>query len=190
LEPEHVTVGVDAELDVRSLFNRYHVSDAKDVVFRIDKDEMTAGIGRIRNNLANLFYKGGDTRRLELVVNLKRPEFDNQEAPAALQAPMSAGDIAAKSILNESQQQAMAKVLSAQDYAILLGMPGTGKTTTVAEIIKELVRRGKSVLLSSYTHSAVDTILMKLLDADFEILRLGTADKVCVVGVSRSGSWR
>jgi DNA replication ATP-dependent helicase Dna2 len=181
LEPEHVTVGVDAELNVSSLFNRYHVTNGKEVVFRIDKDEMTAGIGRIRNNLAKLFYKGGDTRRLELVVDLKRPEFDHQDAPSAPQAPMSTADAASKSVLNESQQQAMAKVLSAQDYAILLGMPGTGKTTTVAEIIKELVRRGKSVLLSSYTHSAVDTILMKLLDADFEILRLGNADKVCGV---------
>jgi DNA replication ATP-dependent helicase Dna2 len=181
LEPEHVTVGVDAELNVSSLFDRYHVTNGKEVVFRIDKDEMTAGIGRIRNNLAKLFYKGGDTRRLELVVDLKRPEFDHQDAPAAPQAPMSTRDTASKSVLNESQQQAMAKVLSAQDYAILLGMPGTGKTTTVAEIIKELVRRGKSVLLSSYTHSAVDTILMKLLDADFEILRLGNADKVCGV---------
>jgi len=179
LEPERVTVGVDAELEVGGLFSRCHITTGKEVLFRIDKDEMTAGIGRIRNNLAKLFYKGGDTRRLELVVDLKRPEFDHQDAAATPGVPMSSAEKASRSVLNESQQAAMAKVLAAQDYAILLGMPGTGKTTTVAEIIKELVRRGKSVLLSSYTHSAVDTILMKLLGADFEILRLGNADKVC-----------
>lgn len=173
LEPDSVTVGVDNEVDVRKLFNRYRQEmPHSEAIFRIDKDELTAGIGRIRNNLAKLFYKGGDTRRLELVVDLKRPEFDHQDA---CPLPKSTDS---RSILNESQQQAMKKVLSAQDYAILLGMPGTGKTTTIAEIIKELVRRGKTVLLSSYTHSAVDTILMKLLDADFEILRVGNADKI------------
>jgi len=179
LEPERVTVGIDAELDVSRLFSRCHIATGKEVLFRIDKDDMTAGIGRIRNNLAKLFYKGGDTRRLELVVDLGRPEFDHQDAGATPRAPMSSTEKASRSVLNESQQADMAKVLAAQDYVILLGMPGTGKATTVAEIIKELVRRGKSVLLSSYTHSAIDTILMKLLDADFEILRLGNADKVC-----------
>lgn len=68
--------------------------------------------------------------------------------------------------------------MTAKDYALILGMPGTGKTTTIAEIIKALVQRGKSVLLTSYTHSAVDTILLKLLNADFSMLRLGNIDKV------------
>lgn len=46
-------------------------------------------------------------------------------------------------------------------------MPGAGKSTTIAVIVRTLVAAGKSVLLSSYTHSAVDTILMKLLQVDF-----------------------
>jgi DNA replication ATP-dependent helicase Dna2 len=72
----------------------------------------------------------------------------------------------------------MTKVLTAKDYACILGMPGTGKTTTIAEIILALVRRGKSVLLTSYTHSAVDTILTKLVNSDHKILRLGNVEKV------------
>jgi len=54
------------------------------------------------------------------------------------------------------------QVLSAQDYALILGMPGTGKTTAIASLIQSLVAQGKTVLLSSYTHSAVDNILLKL----------------------------
>jgi len=54
------------------------------------------------------------------------------------------------------------KVLSAQDYALILGMPGTGKTTTIACLVRVLVARGHSVMLASYTHSAVDNILLKL----------------------------
>jgi DNA replication ATP-dependent helicase Dna2 len=90
--------------------------------------------------------------------------------------------------LNVNQQQAMSKVLSAQDYALILGMPGTGKTTVIAAIIKTLVAMGKTVLLTSYTHSAVDTILAKLTDADFGILRLGNIDKV-VMPLFRYGIW-
>jgi DNA replication ATP-dependent helicase Dna2 len=79
---------------------------------------------------------------------------------------------------NADQTKAMERVMTAKDYSLILGMPGTGKTTTIAEIIKALVARGKTVLLSSYTHSAVDTILMKLLNSEFEMLRLGNIDKV------------
>lgn len=70
------------------------------------------------------------------------------------------------------------RLISAQDYALVLGMPGTGKTTVIAALIKAFVAMGKTVLLTSYTHSAVDTILLKLDDADFTILRVGNVDKV------------
>ena len=44
----------------------------------------------------------------------------------------------------------------------MLGMPGTGKTTTIASLVQVLVARGCSVLLTSYTNSAVDNVLLKL----------------------------
>jgi DNA replication ATP-dependent helicase Dna2 len=67
--------------------------------------------------------------------------------------------------LNPDQRAAIHKVLSAEDYALLLGMPGTGKTSTIACLVRTLVARGATVLLSSYTHSAVDNMLQKLVDA-------------------------
>src|SRR5690606_26872801 len=84
--------------------------------------------------------------------------------------------------LNEDQKAAIFKVMSAQDYALVLGMPGTGKTTTIAHIIRALVLQGKSVLLASYMHTAVDNILLKIRN-DVEqqrirLLRLGTGSKV------------
>ena len=66
----------------------------------------------------------------------------------------------------------------ARDYALVLGMPGTGKTTTIAHIIRALVSQGKSVLLTSYTHTAVDNILLKIKKEKFGILRLGSRSKV------------
>ena len=64
--------------------------------------------------------------------------------------------------LNADQKQAVELCLSAKDYVILRGMPGTGKTTTIACVVKIMEALGKSVLITSYTHTAVDNILLKL----------------------------
>lgn len=57
-------------------------------------------------------------------------------------------------------------------------MPGTGKTTTIAYIIKILVEKGKSILLTSYTHTAVDNLLLKLQEIDIEFVRLGKSENI------------
>ena len=54
------------------------------------------------------------------------------------------------------------QVLKSEDYTLILGMPGTGKTTTISCLVRLLVTLGRTVLLTSYTHSAVDNILLKL----------------------------
>ena len=41
-------------------------------------------------------------------------------------------------------------------------MPGTGKTSTIVHAVRALLARGASILLTSYTNSAVDNILLKL----------------------------
>lgn len=174
-----VVVGVDHDLSLGHIRSRLAVFDssravsAQPIVFRIDKDEMQGGMSRIRDNLAQLFYADGDARKLQLIVDLQRPEFDDfcsAHTPASAEQHLKH--------LNPNQLQAIDKVMRAHDYALVLGMPGTGKTTVIAAMIKAFVSMGKTVLLTSYTHSAVDTILSKLDDADFSILRLGNVDKV------------
>lgn len=185
LTPEEVTIGVDHKVDPQDISQRTRIRSGggalyDDVVeFRIDKDEMFVGMARIRHNLTNLFYVHGDTRRLELVVDLRPPVF-NKWYDELLDSPQHGPALVeiAKP-LNSSQNLAMEKVLNAEDYALILGMPGTGKTTVIAALIKALVDLGKTVFLTSHTHSAVDTILLKLKDdADFGILRVGNMDKV------------
>ncbi|KAI0946663.1 hypothetical protein AcW1_010068 [Taiwanofungus camphoratus] len=177
LTPQEVVVGVDHELNLEAIGRRLKSpwsEHAKQPIFRIDKDELFGGMGRMRDNLAQLFYVDGDNRRLELVVDLKAPRFEPDNNVTATNA-----NLPTAAHLNEDQRAAVKKVMSAQDYALILGMPGTGKTTVIAALIKELASKGKTVLLASYTHSAVDTILLKLQDvADFGILRLGNLDKI------------
>lgn len=180
LTPQDVVVGVDHEINVEKIAARLQVlrkcRGHIQPVFRIDRDEMS-GMGRIRDNLAQLFYAEGDTKRLELIVDLRKPTFEDEQATVdALRVVPEY--VAATSTLNPSQVAAMTCVLSANDYALILGMPGTGKTTVIAALIRTFVAMGKTVLLTSYTHSAVDTILLKLKDDDYSILRLGNVDKV------------
>ncbi|KAG1804110.1 Dna2-domain-containing protein [Suillus subaureus] len=179
LTPETVVVGVDHELSVDKIEARLvTLRGARTaVLFRIDKDELSGGMARVRDNLAQLFYSEGDVRRLELVVDLQRPLFDDEETIADdLQHVPEY--VLTSSGMNPSQLAAMKRALSAHDYALILGMPGTGKTTVIAALIRTIVAMGKTVLLTSYTHSAVDTILLKLQDVDFSILRIGNVDKM------------
>eukprot|EP00804_Cyclotella_cryptica_P000970 CCRYP_012331-RB/>CCRYP_012331-RB protein AED:0.03 eAED:0.03 QI:95/1/1/1/1/1/10/663/1892 len=67
--------------------------------------------------------------------------------------------------LNCGQKEAILKVVSAKDFALIQGLPGTGKSATVSFLTRLLVARGKRVLLTSYTHSAVDNLLLKLFDS-------------------------
>lgn len=167
LSETSVEISMGTKLDMTFLLARTKHEGTP--VFRIDKDELASGMAGMRGNLAQLFLKGGDATRRRLIVDLDKPKFD------------ASGDLEPDEIpshLNEDQRMAMSHVLSTLDYSLILGMPGTGKTTTIAEIIKAIVARGQTVLLTSYTHSAVDTIVTKLLGSDFQILRLGNPQKV------------
>src|SRR5262249_51798714 len=80
--------------------------------------------------------------------------------------------------LNPSQQEAVRFALSAQDLAIIHGPPGTGKTTTVVELIRQAVRRGDKVLACAPSNLAVDNLLEKLLAAGEQSVRLGHPARV------------
>ena len=75
--------------------------------------------------------------------------------------------------LNPEQRRVVDRLLMARDYTLILGMPGTGKTSTIVAAIRALVSSGKTVLLTSYTNSAVDNVLLKLADASVPFVRLG-----------------
>lgn len=61
---------------------------------------------------------------------------------------------------------------------LLLGMPGTGKTFTLARLIESFARNGQSVLIASYTHTAVDNLCMKLMDLNVNFLRVGSESSI------------
>ncbi|PPD81166.1 hypothetical protein GOBAR_DD21903 [Gossypium barbadense] len=57
-------------------------------------------------------------------------------------------------------------------------MPGTGKTSTMVHAVKALLMRGASILLTSYTNSAVDNLLIKLKSQGIDFVRIGRHESV------------
>lgn len=75
--------------------------------------------------------------------------------------------------LNQPQRDAIELALAAQDVAIVHGPPGTGKTTTIVEFIRQCIRRGEKVLACAPSNLGVDNLCERLIAAGEQIVRLG-----------------
>jgi DNA replication ATP-dependent helicase Dna2 len=63
---------------------------------------------------------------------------------------------------NAAQNEAVRRAVGAEDFALVHGPPGTGKTYTLARIVRALADRGQRVLVSAFTNRAVDNALEAL----------------------------
>jgi len=82
-------------------------------------------------------------------------------------------------VLNESQQSAVDKILSANELAVVHGPPGTGKTTTLVQAIKALIKQDhKQILVVAPSNTAVDLLSEKLSDEGLNVLRVGNPARV------------
>jgi superfamily I DNA and/or RNA helicase/predicted RNA-binding protein with RPS1 domain len=91
-------------------------------------------------------------------LNFDNPVFQNKENP---------------------QTQAVKKAVGNKNILLIQGPPGTGKTTVITEIVKQLIRRGEKILVTSQTHIAVDNVLERIKDdARINIARVGHQDTI------------
>ncbi len=110
------------------------------------------------------FLRCRDAARLELILHRKAP------AP-----PPTATWLSSLDHLNPRQREAVTGGVTCEGAYLIQGPPGTGKTTVIAEIIRHLVARGQRVLLAASTNTAVDNVLIRLMETGFEdFLRLGS----------------
>ncbi|RYR04969.1 hypothetical protein Ahy_B06g084783 isoform B [Arachis hypogaea] len=145
-------------------------------VWRIDKDEFVTSFASMRFNLAQLFLQNDRSTHLRrMIVDLEAPRFDCESIVS--QDP-AISYVRSKKSLNDDQCKAILKILAAKDYALILGMPGTGKTSTLVHAVKALLERDSSILLTAYTNSAVDNLLMKLKAQDIDFVRIGRPEAV------------
>ncbi|XP_063388913.1 DNA replication ATP-dependent helicase/nuclease DNA2 [Cydia fagiglandana] len=146
---------------------------SKDTMFHIDTYESYATTVQNLTNLGVLLEDSDRALRLrKIIIDKESPVFEKK-------LPREVGMLGAKMMksLNIQQQRAVLKALAAKDYALLQGLPGTGKTQTISVLIQMLVALKQRVLVTAHTHSAVDTVLSRLPES-LKVMRLGSAARV------------
>lgn len=104
---------------------------------------------------------------VRILTGVKKPTFDES------------ANVRINSNLNESQQIAVQKIVTANELAIVHGPPGTGKTTTLVQAIKTLIAADpQKVLVVAPSNAAVDLLSEKLADAGLNVIRVGNPARV------------
>lgn len=81
--------------------------------------------------------------------------------------------------LNDSQQEAIRKILSANELSIVHGPPGTGKTTTLVQAVKTIIQtEPQQILVTAPSNTAVDLLSERLSAEGLKVLRIGNPVRV------------
>ena len=81
-------------------------------------------------------------------------------------------------VLNDDQNAALRKAMGAFDVTIIHGPPGTGKTTTIVELVKQLILVERTVLVCAPSNTAVDLLTERLAGVGMNVLRIGNISRV------------
>ncbi|XP_047483924.1 DNA-binding protein SMUBP-2-like [Penaeus chinensis] len=75
--------------------------------------------------------------------------------------------------LDNSQREAVEFAIQRSDLAVVHGPPGTGKTTTIVEVIRQHVKLKSKVLACAPSNLAVDNLVERLAAAKVRVVRVG-----------------
>lgn len=115
-----------------------------------------------------------DIRLANLFKTIHDPAIDHGHIP---KSSTKAPDFFNKN-LNESQKNAVSGVLNNENFLIVHGPPGTGKTTTIIESILQLIKNGERIMVSAPSNTAVDHIAEGLIGTFANFIRIGNNSKV------------
>jgi superfamily I DNA and/or RNA helicase len=150
--------------NIEIMFNEWLELRDDHSAFRLDRS--TDEISRIRQRDAlDSAKKAHDSRRAilrDILLGKQIPTFHKIDRIHPLDPK-----------LNDSQKQAVSFALSADDIAIIHGPPGTGKTTTLIELIRQITRMDQTVLAVAPSNLAVDNLLERLISTGEKAIRLG-----------------
>jgi len=110
------------------------------------------------------YREGPALKLINILFGIEEPSIPSTslQLPCASTKRLSLERVLFEKRLNDSQIAAVEFALEANELALIHGPPGTGKTTTVVEIILQMVSLGYKVLVCAPSNIAVDNILEKL----------------------------
>ena len=80
--------------------------------------------------------------------------------------------------LNAPQREAVELAFAGRVVSLVHGPPGTGKTRTLTEIVRQAVARGERVLVCAASHTAVDNLAERLVAESVPLVRVGHPARV------------
>ena len=80
--------------------------------------------------------------------------------------------------LNTSQRLAIKQSLEARHYAIIHGPPGTGKTTTIVELLKTVSNVAGKILVCAPSNTAVDILADRINQRLLPVIRIGNITRI------------
>src|SRR6266516_899534 len=145
ISSDHVTVWSPELIAHPTLIDRYDIN-----------------IVHVRTLQNLLRWLQGELHMRALVAGTLRPQFNTTII------------IQPRADFNTEQNLAVERAMQMQDYLLVHGPPGTGKTSVIAEIVKRLCQQGQRVMLAAFTNQAVDNMLKRLDTEGFhDYVRLG-----------------
>ncbi len=134
---------------------------------RIDLYANDVTFKRMEDNLRHLSLRGKDA--LEYILTDRDPR-KNRHIPYIDYIDDS---------LNPSQKSAIENALSCENFFLIHGPFGTGKTRTLVELISQETRQNHKVLATAESNAAVDNILERLMEnKKLNLTRLGHPQRV------------
>ncbi|MBQ8018564.1 MAG: IGHMBP2 family helicase [Methanobrevibacter sp.] len=141
---------------------------ANDITFR-----------RMEDNLKHLSLKGKNA--LEYILNERDPK-KNRPTPYINYIDEN---------LNDSQKLAIENSLSCENFYLIHGPFGTGKTRTLVELISQETRQNHKVLATAESNAAVDNILERLMDnKKLNLTRLGHPQRVSKHNITQTLAYK
>ena len=141
---------------------------ANDITFR-----------RMEDNLKHLSLKGKNA--LEYILNERNPKR-NRDVPYISYIDDN---------LNDSQKSAIENALSCENFFLIHGPFGTGKTRTLVELISQETRQNHKVLATAESNAAVDNILERLMDnKKLTLTRLGHPQRVSKHNITQTFAYK
>jgi len=103
-------------------------------------------------------------RLRELLIEAKPPEQEQNDLLKNHKESLK--------ILNTNQLEAINKIVNSKDYQLVLGVPGSGKSTLISVLLQILALEKKKVLITTHTNSALDNVLIKLKECGAKFVRV------------------